>query len=154
MVPFTWNHLLQRAHNSQDVITSLGKGGYVFGNVCSSLTVSKIIRKVMNGSQWNLIGVGGVRGGTCEELKNEGSSLPVVSRWLWPGNRFLEMASMVVTWWIVDFLRSTTCWPGVQWIHSETMKGWCPHKPLRKIKATVCNHQADSQLYVIVWPDV
>ena len=27
-----------------------------------------------------------------------------------------------------------------------------PHKPLRKIKVTMCNHQADSQLYV--WPDV
>ena len=33
------------------------------------------------------------------------SSAPVVSRWL--GNRtFLEVASMVVTWWIVTFLRS------------------------------------------------
>ena len=33
------------------------------------------------------------------------SSAPVVSRWLWPGNRtFLEVASMVVTWWIVAFL--------------------------------------------------
>ena len=33
-----------------------------------------------------------------------GSSVPVVSRWLWPGNRtFLEVASMVVTWGIVDF---------------------------------------------------
>ena len=26
------------------------------------------------------------------------------------------------------------------------------HKPLRKIKVTICNHQADSPLYV--WPDV
>ena len=27
--------------------------------------------------------------------------------WLWPGNRtFLEVASMVVTWWIVAFMRS------------------------------------------------
>ena len=33
-----------------------------------------------------------------------GSSALVVSRWLWPGNRtFLEVASMVVTWWIVTF---------------------------------------------------
>ena len=31
----------------------------------------------------------------------------MVSRWLWPGNRaFLEVASMVITWWIVAFLRS------------------------------------------------
>ena len=38
---------------------------------------------------------------------SEGSSVPVVSRWLWPVNRtFLEVASMVVTWWIVAFLRS------------------------------------------------
>ena len=27
-----------------------------------------------------------------------------------------------------------------------------PHKPLRKIKVTICNHQADIPLYV--WPDV
>ena len=27
-----------------------------------------------------------------------------------------------------------------------------PHKPLRKIEVTICNHQADSPLYV--WPDV
>ena len=34
------------------------------------------------------------------------SSAPVVSRWFWPGNRtFLELASMVVTRWIVAFLR-------------------------------------------------
>ena len=36
------------------------------------------------------------------------SSAPVVSRWLWPGNRTsLEVASMVVTWWIAAFLRWT-----------------------------------------------
>ena len=35
------------------------------------------------------------------------SSVPVVSRWLIPGNRtFLEVASMGVTWWIVAFLHS------------------------------------------------
>ena len=35
------------------------------------------------------------------------SSEPVVSRWLWPGNRtFLEVASMIVSWWIVAFLCS------------------------------------------------
>ena len=27
-----------------------------------------------------------------------------------------------------------------------------PHKPLRKIKVTICNHQADDPLYV--WPNV
>ena len=33
-----------------------------------------------------------------------GSSAPVVSRWLWTGNRtVLEVTSMVVTWWIVFF---------------------------------------------------
>ena len=37
-----------------------------------------------------------------EVWANEGSSVLVVSRWLWPGNRtFLEVASMVVTWWMV-----------------------------------------------------
>ena len=38
---------------------------------------------------------------------SEGSSALVVSRCLRSGNRtFLEVASMVVTWWIVRFLRS------------------------------------------------
>ena len=38
-----------------------------------------------------------------------GSSVLVVSRWLWLGNRtFLEVVSMVVTWWILAFLRSET----------------------------------------------
>ena len=42
--------------------------------------------------------------------KSEGSSAPVVSRWLWPGNRtFLEVASMVTTWWILAFLSSDIC---------------------------------------------
>ena len=36
-----------------------------------------------------------------------GQAILVVSRWLWPGNKkFLEMACMVVTWWIVAFLCS------------------------------------------------
>ena len=41
-----------------------------------------------------------------------GSSAPVASRWLGSGNRtFLEVASMVVTWWInlVVFLHSDCC---------------------------------------------
>ena len=40
------------------------------------------------------------------EHQRVGSLVPVVSRWVWPGNRtFLEVAiaSMVVTWWIVVF---------------------------------------------------
>ena len=43
----------------------------------------------------------------CRSSNNQsvGSSVPVVSRWLWPGNRtILEVASMVVTWRIVAFL--------------------------------------------------
>ena len=33
--------------------------------------------------------------------QNEGSSVPVVCRWVWPGNKtFLEVSSMVVTWWL------------------------------------------------------
>ena len=35
---------------------------------------------------------------------SEGSSVPVVSRWLWSGNRtLLKMDSMVLSWWIVGF---------------------------------------------------
>ena len=29
-----------------------------------------------------------------------------------------------------------------------------PHKPLKKIEVTICSRQADSPLYVYVWPDV
>ena len=43
-------------------------------------------------------------------LASEASLVPVVSRWLWPGNRtFLEVASMVVTCWLVAFLQSAIC---------------------------------------------
>ena len=36
-----------------------------------------------------------------------GSSALVGSRWLWPGNStFLEVASMMVTWYVVAFLRT------------------------------------------------
>ena len=35
------------------------------------------------------------------------SSVPVISRWLWPGHRtFLEVGSTVLIWWIVAFLCS------------------------------------------------
>ena len=38
---------------------------------------------------------------------SERSSIPVVSRWLCPGTKtFVEVASMVVTWWIVACLCS------------------------------------------------
>ena len=44
-----------------------------------------------------------------------GLSVLVVSRWLWPGNRtFLEVASIVVTWWIVAFLAVTASMNSVQ----------------------------------------
>ena len=46
-------------------------------------------------------------------IKNVRSSAPVVSRWLWPGKRtFLEVVSMVVTWWIVAFLPSAYIYTG------------------------------------------
>ena len=39
---------------------------------------------------------------------SEGSSVLVISRWLWPENSsFSEVVSMVVTWWIVAFLCRT-----------------------------------------------
>ena len=51
---------------------------------------------------------------TCWRSGNNqcvGSSALVVSRWLWPGNRtFLEVASMVVTRWILACLHSVVSW--------------------------------------------
>ena len=46
------------------------------------------------------------------------SSVPVVSRWLSPGNRtsFLEVAGMVATWWIVFFAQCT--WNNVAHFHA------------------------------------
>ena len=39
----------------------------------------------------------------------------MVSKWLWPGNRtFIEVASMVVTWWTVAFLCSVLVFCSVQ----------------------------------------
>ena len=44
------------------------------------------------------------RSGDNQTIK---TSAPVVSSWLLPGNRiFLEVASMVITWWIVAFMCS------------------------------------------------
>ena len=38
---------------------------------------------------------------------SEGSSVPVVRRWVWSGNRtFQKVASLMVTFWIVAFLHS------------------------------------------------
>ena len=46
---------------------------------------------------------------SLERQRGEGSSVPVVTRWLWPGNRtFLEVASMVVTWWRMAFFAQCT----------------------------------------------
>ena len=46
---------------------------------------------------------------TC--AASEGSSAPVLSRWLRPGNRIcLKVDNMVVTWWIVAFLLSVVQW--------------------------------------------
>ena len=59
-----------------------------------------------------------------------GSSVPVVSKWLCPGNRtFSEVASMVVTWWIVAFLhsarrKSTVMFLCVQTLYSLMIKAW------------------------------
>ena len=42
-----------------------------------------------------------------DDNKSIGSSVPVVSRWLWrEKHTFLEVAIMVVTWWIMAFLHS------------------------------------------------
>ena len=40
---------------------------------------------------------------------SEGSSVPVVTRWLWPGKTFLEVDSMVLSWWIVACLATVFC---------------------------------------------
>ena len=55
---------------------------------------------------------------TCwwsDDNESFGSSVLVVSRWLWLWNRtFLEVSSMVVTWWIVAFWRSVF-FPVIDW---------------------------------------
>ena len=90
------------------------------------------------------------------------SSVLVVSRWLWPGNRtFLEVASMVVTWWIgaffaqcwglsfplreysthimklcrwIDLLRHNVCSPGIQYeTRSLPVWSWVPVPYLKNI---------------------
>ena len=52
---------------------------------------------------------------------SEGSLVPVVRRWLWPGNRtFLEVASTVVTWRIVVFCAVY----GVRGAQQESFQGY------------------------------
>ena len=48
------------------------------------------------------------RPSACEgDNWSEESSVPVITRWLWSGNRtFLEVVTKVVTCWIVAFLHS------------------------------------------------
>ena len=71
---------------------------------------------------------------------NVGSSAPVVSRWIGPGNRtFLEVASMVITWWIVAFLYSAMS------LHSLLMtvfyQWWPPQH--------VCTHTIQSLVFTL-----
>ena len=72
------------------------------------------------------------------DIQSVGSSVPVVSRWLWPGNRtFLVVASTVVTWWIVAFC-------AVLWHHTNhrTKKKTVTTMLTYPWKCTVlhCNH--------------
>ena len=51
--------------------------------------------------------------------QNVGLSVPVVSRWLWPENRaFLEVASMVVTWWTMAFFAQWISLYGKSTVHA------------------------------------
>ena len=79
---------------------------------------------------------------------------------------FLKVDSMVVTWWIVAFLCCGTfflsaiyvCHSPPSMFISQTLWGnkrlnhAYPHKPLRKIKVAISNHQADCSFYL--WPNV
>ena len=62
-----------------------------------------------------------------------GSSVLVVSSWLWPGNRtFWEVDSMVVTWWIVAF------WPvngAPKWSECQLSEGRLQPAYLKRISA-------------------
>ena len=49
----------------------------------------------------------------------------MVSKWLWPGNRtLLEVASMVVTWWIVAFLPSDQYHDSSRWLTLQVSFGF------------------------------
>ena len=55
--------------------------------------------------------------------RSEGSSVPVVSGWLWSGKKtFLDVAGMVVTWWILAFLRSGDQFRGVRIIRGKCVQ--------------------------------
>ena len=59
------------------------------------------------------------------DTQNVGSSVPVVSRWLWPGKRtLLKLDSMVGTWWIVALLQSGIAMLGVQGLCDELELTW------------------------------
>ena len=66
-------------------------------------------------------------------LLNVGSSAPLVSKWLWPGNRtFLEVDSMVVSLWIVAFLPSVSALTSCCLLSSFGSR----HLDLRRISAS------------------
>ena len=76
------------------------------------------------------------------------SSVPVVSIWLSSGNRtFLEVASMVDTWWIVAVLSSNTC-SSMQNHESIYDLNIDPRNRSEKSRKKVCKHLLGTLLVV------
>ena len=72
--------------------------------------------------------------------QSAGSSAPVVSRWLWPGNRtFLE----VISWWIVAFLCCDYTLQG------SNFTQFCCHRKYRLTILKVKVHSLKSDIYTL-----
>ena len=63
----------------------------------------------------------------------------------------LKCSSKPVLYQMINTPGAVKYWPSGM-IKVSMLTHTYPHKPLRKIKVTICNHQADSQLDV--WTDV
>ena len=74
-----------------------------------------------------------------------GSSVPVVSRWLWPGNRiFLEVASMVDSGFFLHNVKQLliVCLKYFGWVHGALQMGQAHeavHKEIQPLTQLICN---------------
>ena len=74
------------------------------------------------------------------------SSAPVVSRWLWPQNgTFLEMDSMVGSWWIVSFLPRD-----IFWVSTVTVSVLLQSLLFTENRSNIVHHQVDCELSTLI----
>ena len=117
-------------------------------HVTTMLTTSKIVRFLGHWCWWPLVTTDNHWYWWPDTLiitqapASEGSSVPVVSRWLWPGNQtFLE----VVTWWIVPLLYQ--CFASVSSYHISDLHPYLCSQPSRDLVPLVHLPMEDTEAH-------